>query len=77
MTLAQLPNASLLVAIAGFVISYIPNAFAHRFGLTLTFVALIIWSYQEIMTGVNWFRKLLGMIVLLYTAIMLFTKISL
>ena len=68
----QIPNLSLIVAGVGWVLSKFPYEWVHRFGSTTYTVAIIIWAYLEIVSGVSWFRRLLGLVVMLMTAYSLF-----
>ncbi len=72
MTIFQKPNPPLIAAAIGFVIEKIADGDIQKFGAVLSISSLIIWSYQELTTGVNLFRKILGAIVLIITLIKLF-----
>jgi hypothetical protein len=68
-TVAQWPNVALSVSIA--------LSIARRFGVqrgtpettlrVLTAVALIVWAVDELVRGVNPFRRILGLVVLVTT----------
>jgi len=77
MKIIQKPNPPLLVAIAAFLIKIIfAKGLVHHLGDVLLTVSLIVWSYLEVMKGVNWFRKLLGAIVLISIFVSLFKRLS-
>jgi len=71
MTVAQFPNVPLLVFVAAVVVRWI----AHPAGTVGTvvdgvaLVALVVWAGDEVLRGVNPWRRLLGGGVLAYTAI--------
>jgi hypothetical protein len=75
MVIAQKPNLSIIIAALGWVIGKTTTGAFHSFGVTVSTIAIIIWAYQEAATGVNWFRKALGVIVLLIVAYSLFTQL--
>ncbi len=59
---AQAPNAPLLVALAGHAIAAVAG---HRrrsrdAGEAVFVLGLTVWAWEEATTGVNWFRRLLG-----------------
>ena len=66
MKLLQVPNAPLIIAISGLIISKVPNAYT---------IAIIIWAYEEITSGINWARKLLGLVVIFTVAYSLFNQL--
>lgn len=75
MTIFQIPNPPLIVAGIGFVIEKFTEGNVQKAGKTLFISTLIIWSYQELTTGVNIFRKILGGMVLTMTLINLFKNL--
>jgi hypothetical protein len=75
MIIAQWPNLPLSVAIVGFLLSKYPDVTIHKIGSTTYIIAIIIWAYLEITSGVNLFRKILGVVVLLFTAFSLFKQL--
>jgi hypothetical protein len=65
-TVAQMPNAPLLL-FAGFRIAQAlvsPNGTAHDVLLWLAIAALAWWGLDELLRGVNPFRRILGAAVL-------------
>jgi hypothetical protein len=76
MTIIQKPNPSLSIALVSYAISAFTSGILHRMGSTVFFIAISIWSYQEIVSGVNWFRRILGIVVLLSTAYSLFHQLT-
>jgi hypothetical protein len=56
----QFPNLPLIIAlIAGHGIRYVAGA-GHAYLLTVAYLAMTIWAYEELARGTNWFRRLLG-----------------
>jgi hypothetical protein len=39
----------------------------HREALAVSYVAMAIWAYEELIDGVNWFRHLLGLVYVVST----------
>ncbi len=68
-TLYQRPNPPLIVALLAVAGGWATTGILHT-GLHLIFVVAIgIWSYLEITSGVNWFRRALGIAMALYVLI--------
>ncbi len=76
MTIAQKPNPPLIIALIGFVLSKFTHGVVHQIGSALFTVSIIIWAYQEITTGVNWFRKTLGWLILLAVSLSLILQMK-
>jgi hypothetical protein len=64
--IAQLPNPPLLVALGGWVLATVAGGAAHDAGRVILTVALLVWALEEALSGVNWFRRLLGLAVLVW-----------
>jgi hypothetical protein len=58
--IAQFPNRPLLLALAGAAVSHATDGATARHAATAARVALLWWSYEELTSGVNAFRRLLG-----------------
>jgi hypothetical protein len=58
--IAQFPNPPLLVAFAGAGLAAVARGTPHDAGRVLFMLGLAVWALEEIMGGVNWFRRLLG-----------------
>lgn len=69
--IVQFPNPPLLLALAGWVLAVASDGAIHQFGRILFNGALAVWAGGEAFYGVNWFRRLLGVAVLLWVAIRL------
>jgi hypothetical protein len=65
--IVQFPNAPLIVAfLAGQAAAHIHGS-SHAYAAAVSDVALIIWAYEELVNGVNWFRHLLGLAYVIST----------
>lgn len=63
--LAQAPNLPLLVGLSATLLQYIlPDGKPHTALALIAFGALFTWAWQELFEGVNYFRRALGLIVL-------------
>jgi hypothetical protein len=38
-----------------------PDGCAHSYAASVSYLAMAIWAYEELVHGVNWFRRLLGL----------------
>ena len=59
-TIVQFPNPPLLVAWTARAVARRTSGTARRRAALLSRVALLLWAYQELLYGVNWFRRVLG-----------------
>lgn len=75
MRFIQLPNTALIVAIVALIISKISFGLLHKISVTVYTITIIIWAYEEIKSGVNWFRRLLGLVIILGVAYSLFNQL--
>jgi hypothetical protein len=76
MILFQKPNFPIVVAFCGVLLQHLfaGHNIEHIF-YAITTAALLYWSYLEITTGVNRFRKTLGMIVFVFVGFGLIVRI--
>ena len=58
--IAQFPNPPLLLAFAGAGLAAVAGGTAHDVGRAVFIVGLGVWAWEEAVSGVNWFRRLLG-----------------
>ncbi|MCW3014495.1 MAG: hypothetical protein JWO02_1587 [Solirubrobacterales bacterium] len=58
--IAQFPNPPLLLAFAGWGLAAVAGGSAHDVGRAVFIVGLGVWAWEEVIDGVNWFRRLLG-----------------
>jgi hypothetical protein len=67
--IVQFPNVPLILAFAGGQIEKRTHASAHADAASLSYLAMGVWAYLELVEGVNWFRRLLGCAYLASTGI--------
>jgi hypothetical protein len=59
--IVQFPNLPLIVAfLAGGAGTFLDGS-ADSYAASVSYLALTIWAYEELVHGVNWFRRLLGL----------------
>ncbi|HEY3728118.1 MAG TPA: hypothetical protein VGL51_13140 [Solirubrobacteraceae bacterium] len=58
--IAQFPNRELLCTLAAGAVARTASGDAARAAAVVSEVALLVWAYEELVNGVNWFRWLLG-----------------
>jgi hypothetical protein len=59
--LVQFPNAPLILAFVAGEIASMAHGSVHADASAVSYLALAIWAYEELIYGVNWFRHLLGL----------------
>ncbi len=74
--LVQFPNPPLILALAAGAVGRLTTDSTHRAAVAVSYVALSIWAYEEARSGVNWFRRGLGAVVLVYVAIAIARRLS-
>jgi hypothetical protein len=57
----QFPNLPLAVALAAGALARLANGSGHDYATSVSYLALMIWAYEELAHGVNWFRRMLGL----------------
>ena len=60
--IVQFPNVPLLAAILAGRATDIVNGRAGSYLLAVSYLAMTVWAYEELIHGVNWFRRLLGLV---------------
>ena len=63
--IVQFPNLPLIIMFLAWVVSYFSQGYINLVSRSVFIVAGVIWSYEEIFHGVNWFRRILGGVVML------------
>jgi hypothetical protein len=76
MTIIQKPNKLLIIMLMGVLVATITTGFLHSLGNVVYIIAGSMWSYLEITDGVNMFRRLLGIFVLLMISYGLFMYVK-
>jgi hypothetical protein len=69
--IAQFPNLPLIVAILAGAVGRFLDGRAHSYAASVSYLALAIWAYEELVHGVNWFRRLLGLAVMIVLVVRL------
>lgn len=64
--IAQFPNPPLLLAGAGWVLARATGGAPHDVGRAVFSVGLVVWAAEEMVAGANWFRRILGLGVLVW-----------
>jgi len=64
--IAQLPNAPLLLAFAGWGLAAVADDTAHDVGRAVFTIGLGVWAWEETVDGVNWLRRLIGAAALVW-----------
>jgi len=63
----QTPNAPLIVWLVCLVASHVfINGFIYTIFVVVGFIAIVVWAIWEILDGANIFRRLLGLVVLIF-----------
>jgi hypothetical protein len=64
--IAQFPNAPLLVAFAGWLLAALSDGSAQDLGRAVFMIGLAVWAWGEAVDGASWFRRVLGVGVLVW-----------
>jgi hypothetical protein len=65
----QFPNVPLIAAFVSGQVAAMIHGAGHREAAAVSYLALTIWAYEELVHGVNWFRHLLGLVYLVSTVL--------
>lgn len=65
----QFPNAPLIVAFVSGQVASLVHGGAHADAQAISYLAMFLWAYEELVDGVNWFRHLLGLTYVISTAV--------
>jgi len=76
-TIAQFPNKWLWIMIITWPLGHILPGQYGVLAKTVFYVTAVIWSYEEIINGVNWFRNLLGFSVMMLVMVSLAINLGL
>jgi hypothetical protein len=60
--IVQFPNLPLLAAVVAGRATQLVNGPAASYTQSLSYLAMTVWAYEELVHGVNWFRRLLGLV---------------
>jgi hypothetical protein len=67
----QFPNAPLIIAFLAGQVAGRVHGQGHADASAISYLALTVWAYEELVHGVNWFRHLLGLAYVISTAVQL------
>jgi hypothetical protein len=67
--IVQFPNAPLILAFLAGEGAGLAHGAGHADFQAVSYLAMIIWAYEELVDGVNWFRHLLGFVYVISTAV--------
>jgi hypothetical protein len=59
--IVQFPNLPLIIALLAAEAALFIHGEAHSYARSVSYLAMTIWAYEELVYGVNWFRHLLGL----------------
>jgi hypothetical protein len=59
--IVQFPNVPLIVAFVAGEVGRFVRGTEHSFAVSAAYLAMTIWAYEELVHGVNRFRRLLGL----------------
>jgi hypothetical protein len=59
--IVQFPNLPLIIAFLAAGAGRFVHGMNHAYTASVFYLALTIWAYEELVRGVNWFRRLLGL----------------
>ena len=65
--IVQFPNVALLTAFASGLVAARVHGVGHNDAAAVSYLAMAIWAYEELVHGVNWFRHLLGLVYIVST----------
>lgn len=58
--IVQFPNPPMIAAMAAAALAWTTSGTSAHNAAILSRLALLVWAYQEVSSGANWFRRLLG-----------------
>jgi hypothetical protein len=64
--LVQVPNLPLIAALVGSLVGSVSHGTVHAHATAVYYLGLGVWAGEESLSGVNWFRRALGIGVLIY-----------
>jgi hypothetical protein len=59
--IVQFPSLPLIVAFLAGLAGRFLDGGAHSYTASVSYLAVTVWAYEELVHGVNWFRRLLGL----------------
>jgi hypothetical protein len=67
--IVQFPNVPLIVAFIAGETGKHTHGSSHAYASAVSYLAFVIWAYLELVEGVNWFRRLLGLAYVISTTV--------
>ena len=67
--IVQFPNAPLILAFASGLLAHHSHGHEHAYAQAVSYLSMAIWAYLELFSGVNAFRRLLGLTYTISTAV--------
>jgi hypothetical protein len=67
--LVQFPNNPLIIAFLAGLVAEMIHGNGRFDARSVSYLAMTIWAYEELVHGVNWFRHLLGLVYLVSTGV--------
>jgi hypothetical protein len=67
--LVQFPNPPLFVALGGLVVALLTDGSVHAYARGAFYAGLAGWAFGELTDGVNWVRRVLGAVGIVYVVI--------
>lgn len=67
--IVQFPNLPLIVGIGGGLVAGSVHGSAHDYVSSAAFLGMMVWACGELVDGVNWFRRLLGLTFVIVTVV--------
>lgn len=67
--IVQFPNAPLIIALIAGETAKQTHGTSSDYASSVSYLAFGIWAYLELVEGVNWFRRLLGLAVATLTIV--------
>ena len=62
----QLPNVPLLAALAGWLVAALTGGLVHACARATFYTGLAAWAWKELEDGVNWARRAIGAVGLIF-----------
>jgi hypothetical protein len=63
--IVQFPNAPLILAFLAGVVAIHMHGSSRSYATAAAYLAMTVWAYGELARGVNWFRRLLGLVYMI------------
>jgi hypothetical protein len=65
----QPPNAPLLAALGGWILAALTDGSVHAYARAAFYVGIAAWGWEEVTSGVNWVRRVIGAGGLVYVVV--------